>query len=96
MSELSTRELQVLGCIADGLSKQQIAAELHVSLSTVATFKEHLYEKLGAHNGAQAVAIAYRRGILAADPGLVEAADLMRRAGALGYRLSITPLEVDA
>lgn len=93
MSELSTRELQVLGHIADGLSRDQIGAELHVALSTVATTIEHLYGKLAATNSAHAVAIAYRRGILAVDPDILEAADLMRRAAGLGYRLAITPWE---
>ena len=44
---LSTRELDVLREIADGLSNQEIADKLFVSLNTVKTHIANIYSKLG-------------------------------------------------
>jgi len=55
---LSQRELEVLGLIADGLSNQQIAEKLSVSLNTAKTHVHHLFDKLEAKDRLQAVARA--------------------------------------
>ena len=45
-------------------TQTQIAAELVVSPKTVATHIQHLLAKLGVHSRAQAVALAFRVGLV--------------------------------
>jgi two-component system, NarL family, nitrate/nitrite response regulator NarL len=61
---LSAREREVLGLVAEGLTAPIIGRRLHVAPSTVRTHIDHLYEKVGAKERAQLVAIAMRRGLL--------------------------------
>lgn len=53
--ELSKRELEILSLLARGHSNQEIAAKLFVSLSTVKTHIQHLFEKLDVKRRTQAV-----------------------------------------
>ena len=53
--ELSKRELEILGLLAQGHSNQEIAAKLFVSLSTVKTHIQNLFEKLDVKRRIQAV-----------------------------------------
>jgi two-component system nitrate/nitrite response regulator NarL len=62
--QLTPRERDVLGGLAEGKSAPQIAAELHVSPATVKTHLKTLYEKLGVSDRAAAVAEAMRRGLI--------------------------------
>lgn len=55
---LSSREIEVLHWIAVGLSNQEIANRLFISISTVKTHINNLYQKLGADSRTQAVARA--------------------------------------
>lgn len=55
---LSEREREVLLLVAEGLSNQQIAQHLMLSLHTVKLHVKHLLAKLGATNRTQAVARA--------------------------------------
>jgi len=55
---MSGREVEVLRLLASGISNQEIAARLFVSLDTVKTHLKHIYGKLGVHNRARAVAKA--------------------------------------
>jgi DNA-binding CsgD family transcriptional regulator len=57
---LSPRELEVLRMIVRGLSNQQIADKLVISVRTVERHINHIYAKTGAHNKAQAMAYALR------------------------------------
>jgi DNA-binding CsgD family transcriptional regulator len=57
---LSPREHQVLSLVAEGLSGQQIAERLFITERTVRFHITSIYNKLGAKNRAQAVAIANR------------------------------------
>lgn len=57
---LSPRELEVVALLAEGLADKQIAAQLGVSETTVKSHLRQAYEKLGAADRAQAVAIALR------------------------------------
>lgn len=59
-SSLSSRELEVLSLLAEGLPQAAIAERLVISPKTVATHIERILVKLDAHSRAQAVAIAYR------------------------------------
>ena len=61
---LSEREIEVLQLIAGGLSNQEIANHLHISLSTVKGHTSNIYGKLGVHNRTQAVSRAVELGIL--------------------------------
>jgi DNA-binding CsgD family transcriptional regulator len=58
---LSDRELEVLQLIAGGLSNQQIAVSLAISLNTVFRHVSHIYEKTGATNRVEAAAYARTR-----------------------------------
>jgi DNA-binding NarL/FixJ family response regulator len=57
---LTTRELDVLRLLADGLGQDEIAERLFISAKTVATHIEHILAKLGVRSRAQAVALAFR------------------------------------
>ncbi|WP_406092392.1 response regulator [Streptomyces sp. NBC_01013] len=61
---LSAREREVVGLVARGTSNREIAAELFISEATVKTHLTHVFAKLGAKDRAEAVAVAYERGIL--------------------------------
>jgi DNA-binding response OmpR family regulator len=61
---LTTRELEVLNLLAEGRSQSEIAGDLVISPKTVATHLERILGKLGVHSRAQAVALAYREGLL--------------------------------
>ena len=64
---LSEREIEVLQLIANGLSNQEIARHLHISLSTVKGHTSNIYGKLGVHKRTQAVSKAVELGILSSD-----------------------------
>lgn len=61
---ISRRELEVLGGMAEGLSNQQIADKLFVSLNTIKTHSSRLFEKLDVQRRTQAVDKAKRIGII--------------------------------
>jgi DNA-binding NarL/FixJ family response regulator len=63
-SLLSARERGVLRLVAAGQSNRQIAATLSISERTVKFHVTAIFNKLGADNRAQAVAIAAERGLL--------------------------------
>ena len=61
---LSSRELEILELVAKGLTNQQIAEQLFLSLATVKWHTHNIYGKLGVHNRTQAVAKARALGML--------------------------------
>jgi DNA-binding CsgD family transcriptional regulator len=61
---LSSRELEVLQLMAEGLSNQEIAGRLFVSLNTVKTHASRLFEKLDVKRRTQAVEKAKRLSII--------------------------------
>jgi len=61
---LSPREHEIVTLLAEGLDQKEIAAELVISPKTVATHIQNLLAKLGVRSRAQAVAEAYRRGLV--------------------------------
>jgi NarL family two-component system response regulator LiaR len=52
---ISRRELEVLQLMSEGLSNQEIAQRLYVSLSTVKTHAKNLFEKLNVERRTQAI-----------------------------------------
>jgi len=61
---LSKRELDVLTLMAGGLSNQEIATRLFVSLNTVKTHTSNLFEKMDVKRRTQAVDAAKRLNII--------------------------------
>jgi DNA-binding NarL/FixJ family response regulator len=61
---ISRRELDVLVCLAQGLTTTQISARLFVSDNTVKTHIRHILEKLEASNRTEAVSKATLLGLL--------------------------------
>ena len=57
-TSLTEREVEVLRLIVAGLTNREIAEALVVSVGTVKTHINHIYQKLDVHNRTQAVALA--------------------------------------
>ncbi|SFQ07886.1 regulatory protein, luxR family [Amycolatopsis arida] len=64
VSPLTDRELAVLRQVALGRTNRQVGAELYISEKTVSVHLSRAMAKLGASRRAEAVAIAYDRGLL--------------------------------
>ena len=64
--ELTGRELEVLGCLVEGMSRTEIGTLLHVSPNTVRTHVQSLLHELKVHSALAAVAIARRAGVTGA------------------------------
>ena len=56
LSQLTEREAEVLGWVADGRTNHQIASTLSISPHTVRKHLENIFEKLGVHTRTAAVA----------------------------------------
>ena len=63
-TRLTSRELQVLRLIADGLTNKEIAGRLCVSTDTVKRHVEHIIKKLQVSDRTQAAVQAVRRGLV--------------------------------
>jgi DNA-binding NarL/FixJ family response regulator len=63
-STLTEREREVLHLLANGLPQEEIASELSISSTTVATHIQHILAKLGVNSRTQAVALAHRSGLV--------------------------------
>jgi two-component system response regulator NreC len=63
---LTEREREILTWIAQGLSNQQIAEKLYISIKTVQTHRAHVLEKLGLHDRTELVRYAIRKGLIEA------------------------------
>jgi len=63
-SSLSDRELEVLHCLAEGMTTNQIGSQLFISENTVKTHIRHILEKLDASNRTEAVSKAIQMGLI--------------------------------
>lgn len=61
---LSKREMDVLGLLADGLSNEEVAEKLFISLNTVKTHTSKLFEKMEVKRRTQAVEKGKRLGLI--------------------------------
>lgn len=61
---LSARELEVLQLIVEGKSNRECAAELGLSVNTVAAHRANIMDTLGIHKTAQLVVYAIRHGLV--------------------------------
>jgi DNA-binding NarL/FixJ family response regulator len=62
--QLTPREQEVLKGIAEGLTNQQIADDLNVSIKTVQTHRGNIMEKLNLHDRVELVKYAIRAGLV--------------------------------
>jgi DNA-binding NarL/FixJ family response regulator len=61
---LSKREVEILECLAQGMTATKISQSLYISENTVKTHIRHIYEKLNASNRAEAVRKAGQLGLV--------------------------------
>jgi DNA-binding NarL/FixJ family response regulator len=61
---LTPRLREVLSLVAEGYSTAEVARELRLSKHTVKNYMERIFQRLGARDRTEAVAIALREGIL--------------------------------
>jgi DNA-binding NarL/FixJ family response regulator len=61
---LTEREVEVIRCVARGLSNAQVGQELHIGEATVKTHLLRAFEKLGVDDRTAAVTAAYRAGLI--------------------------------
>ena len=61
---LTTRERQVLQCVAEGKTNRQIAEQLGLAVKTIDTHRMRLMRKLNIHDQTNLVKFAVRRGLV--------------------------------
>ena len=62
--DLSEREMEVLKLYAEGKSTREISERLFISVKTVGTHKQHIFEKLGIKSNADMVKYAIKEGLI--------------------------------
>jgi DNA-binding NarL/FixJ family response regulator len=67
---LTRREHEVLQCMVDGMSRNEVAEHLGMSPNTVRTHVQSLLHKLGVHSSLRAVAIAREAGLVSRNPSV--------------------------
>jgi DNA-binding CsgD family transcriptional regulator len=67
---LTAREREVLELMTHGLSNTEIAGHLIIGTGTVKTHVSRIFTKLAVRDRAQAVAAAFRRGLVAPEAAL--------------------------
>ena len=67
LADLTARELEVMRLLARGMSNTDIARDLYLGDATIKTHVARIFSKLGLHDRAQAVVLAYETGLV--QPG---------------------------
>ena len=62
--ELTTREVEVLGLVATGMSNAEVGRSLFIGEATVKTHLLRAFAKLGVQDRTAAVTEAHRRGLI--------------------------------
>lgn len=62
--QLTEREIETLRLLGEGLSNRDIAERLFISENTVKFHVRNILQKLGVQNRTEAVALAFRRGLI--------------------------------
>ncbi len=68
-ADLTAREREVLGCLAEGMSNKQIASALGISVRTVTVHVSNLLRKTGAASRTEAALWSLQRGPVRTPPG---------------------------
>jgi DNA-binding CsgD family transcriptional regulator len=63
-TDLSRRELEVLGLVASGMASREIADRLFISVNTVNNHRQRILEKLDSRSSAEAVRYAMSLGLI--------------------------------
>lgn len=66
-NELTPREYEVLGLVAEGKSNKEVADTLFISVKTVETHKTHILDKLGLKNTTELIRYAIQNKIISID-----------------------------
>ncbi|MGP8216334.1 MAG: response regulator transcription factor [Bacteroidia bacterium] len=61
---ISEREMEIITCVAEGYSNQEIADKLFISVHTVTTHRKNIMNKLGINNTAGLVMYAVREQLI--------------------------------
>jgi DNA-binding NarL/FixJ family response regulator len=64
ISALSEREFEVITLLGDGMTNQDIAEKLHISVSTVRHHLTSVYRKLNVRDRLELLIFAYRHGLI--------------------------------
>ncbi|MGM0846400.1 MAG: response regulator transcription factor [Bacillota bacterium] len=67
--DLTVREMEVLRCLGEGMTNQEISEELFIGVKTTKTHVSNILSKLGVADRTQAAIYANRNGILLDSPG---------------------------
>jgi DNA-binding NarL/FixJ family response regulator len=65
---LTAREMEVLSLVSQGLSNQQVARKLNLSVRTIEAHLTHIYNKLGVGSRTEAALLAQREGWISSEP----------------------------
>ena len=77
---MTSRELEILQGLADGLSTEELATTLFVSRRTVQTHVQNILTKLDARSKLEAVLYGLRHGLVRLKPLAAEAEERKRRS----------------
>jgi DNA-binding NarL/FixJ family response regulator len=65
LSDLTSRELEIIELVLAGYTNKAIAAEIYISEKTVEFHLDHIYDKIGVRSRLMAGVWAVQQGILA-------------------------------
>ena len=57
LEQLSNRELEVANLLVDGYGNNEISTKLYIQKTTVSTYKNRIFEKLGVNNLSDFISI---------------------------------------